>query len=420
LAVSAGAQPQHSRATPPEKSKAQAAKKANQGSTYYVATNGSDSNPGTKARPFATINHAVGSLHPGDILYIRAGTYAEALLKNAPIPTGTESAPVTISGYSGETAILQPPADAYRGIDLAGKFAYLNFENFILDGSQAKGGARGMPDGIKISHGSPGKSASHVTLKGVEVRNFRGNGILITQNPSESLTPYNQILDCRIHHNGKGFGHGIYIESSHNTVRGNVIHDNGEYGVHILRSGGDQAKDAGHNIVAGNRIYHNGNGLHSNGKPANGWGIALTTGDGNVAYNNLVYGNKGGGIQVGLGCAHSRVFNNSVFDNKLNHGIEVDKRSTDAIVRNNISFGNAGSSTQIYISPSSNGSVSDHNLSIDPKWVNAARGDFHLRAGSPAIDAGEALKDVPDDFERTPRPKGKACAIGAYEFRASR
>src|SRR5207302_750960 len=50
------------------------------------------------------------------------------------------------------------------------------------------------------------------------------------------------------------------------------------------------------------------------------------------------------------------------------------------------------------------------------KFVNAAANDFHLQAGSPAIDAGITLAQVPVDADGVSRPQGKAYDIGAYEF----
>ena len=37
-------------------------------STYYVSTTGNDNNAGTKSSPFATFQHAMMSLEPGDTL----------------------------------------------------------------------------------------------------------------------------------------------------------------------------------------------------------------------------------------------------------------------------------------------------------------------------------------------------------------
>ena len=42
--------------------------------------------------------------------------------------------------------------------------------------------------------------------------------------------------------------------------------------------------------------------------------------------------------------------------------------------------------------------------------------DFHLRAGSPAIDKGITLAEVITDIESTPRPQGAGFDIGAYEY----
>jgi len=42
--------------------------------------------------------------------------------------------------------------------------------------------------------------------------------------------------------------------------------------------------------------------------------------------------------------------------------------------------------------------------------------DAHLRAGSPAIDAGLTLLDLPIDYDGTPRPEGIKFDVGAFEF----
>ena len=47
--------------------------------------------------------------------------------------------------------------------------------------------------------------------------------------------------------------------------------------------------------------------------------------------------------------------------------------------------------------------------------MNAATFNFELQTGSPAIDAGVTLSQVPTDFRNAPRPQGGAYEIGAYE-----
>ncbi len=71
---------------------------------FYVSETGNDSNPGTLAEPFATIQHAVDRAGPGDTVYIRGGTYREAVdLSNT---AGVSNAPVTLVNYDGETVTL--------------------------------------------------------------------------------------------------------------------------------------------------------------------------------------------------------------------------------------------------------------------------------------------------------------------------
>jgi hypothetical protein len=53
------------------------------------------------------------------------------------------------------------------------------------------------------------------------------------------------------------------------------------------------------------------------------------------------------------------------------------------------------------------------NLAVDP--LLTSRVDVHLRAGSPAIDAGTCAGAPATDFEGDPRPTGAGCDIGADE-----
>jgi Protein of unknown function (DUF1565) len=45
------------------------------GTTYYVATNGSDSSPGTESAPFKTIQKAADVVNPGDTILVNDGVY---------------------------------------------------------------------------------------------------------------------------------------------------------------------------------------------------------------------------------------------------------------------------------------------------------------------------------------------------------
>ena len=88
----------------PEISKrSQKAQDARAGTTYFVAANGSDANPGTLARPFATLYRAYQAVAPGDTVNIRGGVYQTLISWNK---GGSATAPITIQAYHGEDVTL--------------------------------------------------------------------------------------------------------------------------------------------------------------------------------------------------------------------------------------------------------------------------------------------------------------------------
>ena len=56
-----------------------------------------------------------------------------------------------------------------------------------------------------------------------------------------------------------------------------------------------------------------------------------------------------------------------------------------------------------------------NSIVADPLFVDPDNGNFHLRSGSPAIDAGIDV-GLTQDFEGNPVPQGNAPDIGAYEY----
>ena len=53
------------------------------GATYYVATTGNDSWPGSEAEPWATLQKAVDTIAAGDTAIVKPGTYAGCRMRSS-------------------------------------------------------------------------------------------------------------------------------------------------------------------------------------------------------------------------------------------------------------------------------------------------------------------------------------------------
>lgn len=72
--------------------------------TYFVDSEmGLDSNPGTIELPFRSISRAVEMVAPGDVVYLRAGTYRETVSMHK---DGTLDTPITFRQYNNEHVVI--------------------------------------------------------------------------------------------------------------------------------------------------------------------------------------------------------------------------------------------------------------------------------------------------------------------------
>ena len=70
---------------------------------FVDAARGDDGAAGTQQAPWKSLRHSLRQLKPGDTLYLRGGTHYE---KSFVSQSGSEGAPITISSYPGELAII--------------------------------------------------------------------------------------------------------------------------------------------------------------------------------------------------------------------------------------------------------------------------------------------------------------------------
>jgi parallel beta-helix repeat protein len=71
--------------------------------TWYVSQSGSNTNAGTAAAPFRTIQEAANVAGPGDTVLIHSGTYRETV---TPARSGTAAAPITYKPYGDGTVTV--------------------------------------------------------------------------------------------------------------------------------------------------------------------------------------------------------------------------------------------------------------------------------------------------------------------------
>lgn len=193
---------------------------------------------------------------------------------------------------------------------------------------------------------------------------------------------------------------GIYLEDGCDvTIQGNVIRDNKMAGI---GSGGILESQL---TVRNNTIYDNGM-AGIDGRMATG-----------VIQNNLIYGNQQGGIR----CVKVPfdILNNTIVGN-IRSGVVLEDSTQIPTVKNNIlaynddagirSFGD-GYSYNLFFSNNATGDCDprylwcvrrqyggyededsyskNHDIIADPLFVDLTHHDYHLKAGSPGIDAGD-------------------------------
>ena len=328
---------------------------ASSGQAFYVATNGSDSNAGTQAAPWRTIQKALNTLQPGQRALVRAGTYNESLVMNR---AGTSSAPITVENFPGEKPVLDATNTHALRVNDGGN--WFRFRGFVIQNS-------------------PGTSGGNVDLYGsfLEISNNEIRGSVDQGIYTDEESDHNYIIGNWIHHNGEGRthqSHGIYLQGDDHLVANNLIHDHPEgFGIQVYDNG-DRA------IVTSNTITNSG---HSGIVIGGSGGVS-----GVIVRNNILAFNNHWGVSHDSSCP-----SNSVADT-------------------NILFGNDNGPTQ---SGCSGLSYAGGNTVADPMFVNHGARNLHLQASSPAIGRTRGEYSPRFDHEGQTRPQGNAPDAGAYE-----
>jgi len=120
--------------------------------------------------------------------------------------------------------------------------------------------------------------------------------------------------------------------------------------------------------------------------------------------NNTIYGKGHRGIYINnLNVRDIFIRNNICSQNHISQ-IDVKSSLIDSVtLEYNLIYG-------------SNVDYGDFPVIGNPGFISASSGDFHLTAGSPAIDNGTSVDAPIIDFDGVIRPSGDEYDIGAYEY----
>ncbi|MGG1941988.1 right-handed parallel beta-helix repeat-containing protein [Paenibacillus polymyxa] len=325
-----------------------------------------------------------------------------------------------------------------HGIAIYGTKAPASIHNLTISGNELYNLVLGSSESLVLNGNVDGFAVTSNLIHdndniGIDLIGFEGTA------PN---TAYDQVR------NGLVKGNRVY----NNSVRNNPSYksdDNSAGGIYV-----DGGKD---NIIEQNYSYNNDIGVEIASEHA-GKATSNITVRSNVIYNNRLTGIAMGGYDDERGSTvNSKIVNNTLYKNDtLDDGsgqllVQYDTRnnviknnifvasSTDVLIYNgytqnsgnvvdyNLYFAPGGSSGANWtwkdkeytgFATYKSGTGNDaHSLFVDPKFVNATNGDFHLQPSSPAIDSGSTDNTIigTEDIDGEPRMKGKAVNIGADE-----
>jgi parallel beta-helix repeat protein len=390
------------------------------GADYWVATNGSDAAAGSQGAPWATIQHAVDSVQPGDSVTVTDGSYAGFWMKNR---AGDAQHRFTIRAQHVGGARITGPSPTASDPNDAIQLLSVSFAT--IDGFDVTGAPRA---GVSI------RTIGDVT--GADTRDdvvshcrSHDNGAGVTAGRHDGIfTGFAQnvlLENNEVDHNAE---HGIYVSNSADNpvVRGNRSHDNKANGLQInadLSSGGDGV--ISHWLMENNVVYGNG-------------GAAAVNLDGatfGTLRNNLVYRNANGGVALFKGDAaeasHDNVVvNNTVYNpNGTRFGIQINDGADNNVVFDNV-FWSSAAGMEVgavhglvhdynVVSSYSGGSASTHEPTTDSMrlFVDPKADDYH---GGPALlgQGTGSLAGISSpalDLSGNARPQGGSYDIGCYQ-----
>lgn len=405
-------------------------------SAFYVASHGNDANPGTMALPWKTLKPVnEHTFVPGDtVLFARGSRFTGGLLISG---SGTQEKPITFTAYG------RGPAPSFTRLDyttLNGNMIQIRGSYIVIDGLYFHDGVPANP-GKKVGARKVGAvyvtlGADHNIVKNCE---FENCPVAVQVYGQDCLITQNDIHDCNMFLSYPYWGPvGIMVATSNHEISYNRI-------INYFAKGGAFGADGGA-IEIDNREYANDNiEIHHNYSVGNEGFLEIigetpSTNNIQVSYNvsddyqQFVFFWSGTNCMVEnntvlcLKPSNSRVrvvfsfaeeggvtVRNNIF--VLANGLQV--FAGDSVYNankweqphyNNLYYVVDGSQENPCGKPLGKG-----EMVADPLFFDLKNRNLHLRAGSPAVDAGVEVGHSLD-FNDKPVPVGAAPDLGAFEY----
>jgi len=333
---------------------------------------------GTRAVPFCSIQAAINAAASGDLVLVAPGTYPERIdfLGKAIRVVASEGPTVT--------ELYSPPLS---GIDVGAVFQNGEQPDSVLDGFTIRGHSSGTEGAVQCTGSAP-------TI----VRN------VIRLNTSSAISCTNslgvRILSNLIYGNSLisagGTGAGIYAFGSTMTVAGNVIQQNyldsfNGFGAGVYLDG-CSATFASNAIVGnwcdydGGGGYNLGGGLYCQFSTVT---IKSSTFSRNIAGAALFTPGRGGAI---ASLSSQLSITNTILWNDVTYSGNPMSEAPELFVQGGFAHVDHsdvdGGRADLLVLGAAVLEWGDGNVELDPAFVDPTGYDFHLAAGSPAIDAG--------------------------------
>jgi hypothetical protein len=370
---------------------------AGAGTTYFVATDGSDSANGTALdTPFRTLEKAVGVARAGDVIEVRAGTYDVTSRDGFGLvirTQGTAEAWITLRGYNGERPLLRstgsnPTVYFYNGAcdqNVIGNNSGNTscFSSFwVLQGLEIQGSAGGGSDGnaVKID-------TAKVRLVGNKLCCSVADVVKLVRTANDVELLDNEIWQDLSKVTPGSNAQGVDIVGADRTrVAGNHVHDVPDFGIYAKGNARNTifennrlvnigSKDNGHALMLGQETDAN--------RLADG---TFETYDG-IVRNNVVIGSTWACLAVSSS-SNARFYNNSCLNTAtvghasifISNESEVNQVNVGLEFSNNIVFGGSANRPVFKLS---SGALTDASTLLLEKNL------FFVPGGNPTFELND-------------------------------